>query len=292
MDTNNIKAYHIPCRRLIVMYEIECTECGKNGDYTLMEHQSGKIVFICEECDEGLAEMRGEGIENGFELDESYLKHRNTLGFVFEPVVEEKHDDLEEGLEYTGQVRILKVGGHIDESYNGFQIPVWKDLDEQENIAEVKKWCSKEGYTYHEHEDGKVKDYYKGCLMNTKSYALMQPIKIVCEPNPKYDKIEHGVSCRKRQHGHGLDCGETRKKRYEKLNAQAIANGFAGVCRESATYEGKCRCGGKIWSDDEEICIPPLGEQKPMHMDCASEYMDVIKRESEAEMYYQDDGWD
>ena len=112
------------------------------------------------------------------------------------------------------------------------------------------------------------------------------------EPNPKYDKIEHGVSCRKRQHGHGLDCGETRKKRYEKLNAQAIANGFAGVCRESATYEGKCRCGGKIWSDDEEICIPPLGEQKPMHMDCASEYMDVIKRESEAEMYYQDDGWD
>ena len=155
-----------------------------------MEHQSGKIVFICEECAEARAEMRGEGIENGFELDESYLKHRNTLGFVFEPVVEERAE-------------------------------------------------------------------------------------------PKCDRIEHWCVC---QH--------KRNDRREKLNDQAIVNGHAGVCRENAILEGTCSCGGNIWSDDEEICIPPLGEQKPMHMDCASEYMDVMKRESEAEMYYQDDGWD
>ena len=107
-------------------------------------------------------------------------------------------------------------------------------------------------------------------------------------PNPKFDKIEHGGShCKKRYHGWILDCKEIREKRYDKLNAEAIANGHAGVCRENAENLGKCwNCGRDMWSDDEELSFPQLGEQRLMHTDCAYEHSDIVRRESEADMCY------
>lgn len=50
---------------------------------------------------------------------------------------------------------------------------------------------------------------------------------------------------------------------------------------QQRTELGKCRCGRIVWSDDEEILIPPLGEQTWMHMDCAAEYVHDIKLEDQ-----------
>ena len=169
--------------------------------------------------------------------------------------------DAGDGYEYTGQVRILR------ESFNA----KYQKFDEW--LERIKGM----DYTY----QGEDKDGI--------SYALSKPIMIVRCPNPKFDKIEHGGShCKKRDyHGWILDCKEIREKRYDKLNAQAIANGHAGVCRENAENLGKCwNCGHDLWSDDEELSFPQLGEQRLMHMDCAYEHSDIVRRENEGDMGY------